>query len=65
MGKKKYPMMVTIKEASQIYQQRVKKERQKQGYFPLQKPVGEPQHTTVKKIQKAVTLTLLRNEKIT
>ena len=64
MAKKKYAMMVTLKEASQIYQQRVKKEREKQGYLPLQKPVGEPRHTTVKKIQKAVTLTLLKEEKI-
>ena len=65
MAKKKYAMMVTLKEAAQIYQQRVKKEREKQGYLPLQKPVGEPQHVSVKRIQKAVTLTLLRDEKIT
>jgi hypothetical protein len=63
MGRK-YPMMVTIKEASQIYRQRVTKERQKQGYLPLQEPAIPPQHVSIKKIQKAVTLTLLKNEKI-
>ena len=65
MGKKRYPMMVTIKEARQIYQQRVKKDRQKQGYLPIQEPTCDPQHTTIKKIRKAVTLTLLKDEKIT
>jgi hypothetical protein len=64
MSKEKYPMMVTLKEASQIYRQRVTKERQRQGYLPLQEPVVKPQHIVVKRIQKAVTLTLLKDEKI-
>ena len=64
MAKKKYAMMVTLKEAKQIYQQRVIKDRKNQGYLPIQKPAVPPQHLTVKKIQKAVTLTLLKEEKI-
>lgn len=63
MGKK-YPMMVSIKEASQIYRQRVNKAREKHGYLPIQEPAIPPQHVSVKKIRNAVTLTLLKNEKI-
>jgi hypothetical protein len=61
---KKYPMMVTIKEASRIYQARAEKERKKQGFLPILKPWQEPEHVSAKKIRKAVTLTILEKENI-
>lgn len=65
MAKKKYAMMVTLKEAKQIYQQRVIKDRKNQGYLPIQKPAVPPLHIAAKRIQRAVTLILLKDEKIT
>jgi hypothetical protein len=61
---KKYPMMVTLKEAGKIYRARAMKERKKQGFLPIQKPTGEPEHVSAKKIRKAVTLTILEKENI-
>lgn len=64
--KTKYAMMVTIKEARQIYVARALKYRRKQGFAPIQK---SPRPTNMSKeqarrIRDAVTLSALEQEEI-
>lgn len=61
---KKYPMMVTLKEASRIYRRRAAKYREKRGFLPIQAPVHKGLHTSARKLREAVTLTKLREERI-
>ena len=59
---KKYPMMVTLAEASKIYTSRAAKSRKREGFPPILPPTHSPLHTTKKKIRNAVTLVLLADE---
>jgi hypothetical protein len=61
---KKYPMMVTVKEASKIYRARAKKYREKKGWLPILAPSHKPTHLTAKRIRRSVTLVKLRDEVI-
>jgi len=60
---KKYPMMVTLKEASKIYEARVRKQREKEGWAQVQMPAVKSKNA--KKINRAITLTILAKEVIT